>query len=198
MRTDIKTRRRAVTVAISVALLTTALGAQTASWLDRDPAGWNQPGAVPRAPAAGAETREALEKRCGSALLKGSPAAAALTQAGGVAFRHLDREIARDGIEVVGGMRAAGPGCEPQQYNLFVFVAGRFAGTLSPVAMSPNRDGEAGAARITGADAMTAEFARYKVGDPECCPSSRVRVTYRIDRTGAAPVVVPTEKRLLR
>ena len=79
-------------------------------------------------------------------------------------------------------MTGATPGCEPLYFNLFVFVGGVFAGTVSPVMMAPTRDGAAGAVRITGADTLTVEFARYMPGDSECCPSSRVRVSYRIER----------------
>jgi hypothetical protein len=114
-------------------------------------------------------------------------------------YLHLDRAIALDEVEVIAGMGAAGPGCMPEMYNLFVFVSGTFAGTLSPVPMTPNRDGEAGAVRIGSADRLTAEFARYAPGDPECCPSSRVRVTYRIERAdGKPPMVLATEIRRIR
>jgi hypothetical protein len=113
-------------------------------------------------------------------------------------FLHLDQAIARNGIEVVGGMTAATPGCEPERFNLFVFVNGALAGTVSPAAMTPSRDGAAGAVRITGADTLTVEFARYLPGDAECCPSSRDRVSYRIDKTSAGPTLVATGTRQLR
>ena len=184
---------------ISLALTPCSLVAQASgTWLDKSLTGWNQPGAIAAAPPSSGESREALARRCASSSLRGSPAADALSKAGWVPFRHLDREVAREDIEVIGGMSAAGPGCEARLYNLFVFVGGRFAGTLSPVAMTPDRDGEVGAVRITSAVAMTAEFGRYLPGDPECCPSSRVRVTFRIERRGARPVVEPLEARQIR
>ena len=64
--------------------------------------------------------------------------------------------------------------------------------------MTPSRDGAAGAVRITGADTMTVEFARYMPGDAECCPSSRERVSYRIEKTGAGPTLVATDTRQVR
>ena len=64
--------------------------------------------------------------------------------------------------------------------------------------MKPSRDGAAGAVRITGDDTMTVEFARYMPGDAECCPSSRVRVSYRIEKTGAGPTLVATDTRQVR
>ena len=65
-----------------------------------------------------------------------SAAAQAVRSAGWVPFLHFDRAIARDDIEVLGGMTAAtSPGCEPTMFNLFVFVGGTFAGTISPIVM---------------------------------------------------------------
>ena len=95
-------------------------------------------------------------------------------------------------------MAAATPGCEPTAFNLFVFVDGRFAGTFSPAPMNPSRDGAAGAVRITGVDTLTVEFARYMPDDAECCPSSRERVSYRIEKTGAGPTLVQTDARKVR
>ena len=87
--------------------------------------------------------------------------------------------------------------CRPVTYNLFVFVRGQFAGLLSPTAMASRLDSSSGAVRMT-LPALTAEFARYSSNDPLCCPSSRVTVRYRIDRTAAGPVVAPVEIRTTR
>jgi hypothetical protein len=64
--------------------------------------------------------------------------------------------------------------------------------------MTPSRDRAAGAVRITGADTFTVEFARYMPDDAECCPSSRERVSYRIDKSGAGPTLVQTDARQIR
>jgi hypothetical protein len=122
------------------------------------------------------EAQLALEKRCGTPKTASPESIAALRRGRWVPFLHLDQAIARNGIEVVGGMTAASPGCEPERFNLFVFVNGSFAGTVSATDMKPSRDRAAGAVRITGADTFTVEFARYMPGDAECCPSSRERV----------------------
>lgn len=129
--------------------------------------------------------------------MKGSTADA-LSKAGWVPFLHQDRSITRDDIDIVGGMSAASAGCEATVFNLFVFAAGSYAGTISPTAMTTARDGVVGAVRLTGPDALTAEFARYTPKDTECCPSSRVRVTYRIERSGGRPLLVATETRPVR
>ncbi len=88
--------------------------------------------------------------------------------------------------------------CRPATFHVFVFVGGRFAGTLSPEPMTSRLDGSIGAVRIISADLITAEFARYRAQDPLCCPSSRVSVRFRIDRTGPDAVVTPVEMRTTR
>ena len=191
--------RALLILVVAATLLPTTVSAQSdASWLDRPLAAWSEaPGAVPPA-RAGTESHSALQRRCGSSSLTASASAQALRNAGWVAFLHFDRAIARDDIEALGGMTAAtSPGCEPATFNLFVFVGGTFAGTISPIVMGQGRDGVAGAVR-TAADALTAEFARDTAKDAECCPSSRVRVTYRIERAGSRATLVPVDLRTLR
>ena len=85
----------------------------------------------------------------------------------------------------------------PSLYNLFVFVGGKYAGVLSPAPMTSRLDGSSGAVRLPLPN-ITAEFARYTASDPLCCPSSRVTVRYRVDRTAAGPVVAPVEIRTSR
>jgi hypothetical protein len=145
-----------------------------------------------------AAAHAALEKRCGTPKTASPESVRALQGARWVSYLHLDQAIARNGIEVVGGMTAATPGCEPESFNLFVFVNGAFAGTLSRAAMTPSRDSVAGAVRITGADTLMVDFARFRPGDSDCCPSSRERVTYRIEKTGAGATLVATDTRQLR
>lgn len=175
-----------------------AASAQSASWLDRPMARWQSAGAAIPSPPPTPESRSAVATRCASAVATGSPADAELEKAGWVPFLHVDRRLTRDDVEVVGGMAEASPACEPATFNLFLFVGGQFAGTLSPSSMNAARDGVAGSVRLTGQDALTTEFARYTAADAECCPSSVVRVTYRIDRKGSAPALEPIEARRVR
>jgi len=140
----------------------------------------------------------ALEKRCGTPRAASPESVGVLQRARWVPYLHLDQAIARNGIEVIGGMTAASPGCEPENFNLFVFVDGAFAGTVSRTAMTPSRDRVAGAVRITGADTLTVEFAQFKPGDAACCPSSRERVTYRIEKTDTGAMLAATDTRQLR
>jgi hypothetical protein len=80
--------------------------------------------------------------------------------------------------------------CRPVSYNAFVFVGNKFAGTLSPAPMMSRTDGASGPVQVEP-PAINVEFSRYTSADPLCCPSSRMTVRYRIDRTAAGPVVVP-------
>jgi hypothetical protein len=173
---------------------TTIVSAQLATaWLDRPLATWNRPGAAVPASRIAADSEATLERRCGAPKSASTGAVDAVRKARWVPYLHLDQTIASNDIEVIGGMTGATAGCEPLYFNLFVFVGGTFAGTVSPAMMAPTRDGAAAAVRITGPDTLTVEFARFMPGDSECCPSSRLRVSYRIDRSGAGPALVPTE-----
>jgi hypothetical protein len=82
--------------------------------------------------------------------------------------------------------------CRPWQYQAFVFVDGKFAGTLAPDVMNARTDGSYFTAKSGDADApLVAEFNRYTDRDPLCCPSRRATVSYRIDTSAAGPLVVP-------
>lgn len=88
--------------------------------------------------------------------------------------------------------------CRPMDFNVFVFVGGQLAGTLSPLLMMSRGDGAIGAVRLAPDDTIAAEFARYADRDALCCPSGRVTVRYHIDRNGPLAVVVPVSMRATR
>jgi hypothetical protein len=183
---------KAITI---VVLAMGTLAAQTPQqmWLDRPLANWNAPGrTMPRAKGF-EETTAGIAKRCafqpGAATTPGEQEVAA---AGWLPFHMFDRRIVQGDVEIVGGLAAADGMCRPDMFNVFVFVAGKLAGTLSPEVMRPRSDGSiGGAVRLAGDGTIAAEFARYTEPDPLCCPSTRVTVRYHIDRTSGAPVVVP-------
>jgi hypothetical protein len=187
--------------AAAILLLTVvAAGAQeppAASWLDRPLTNWNKAGDRVPGPPAADEDRQSLIKRCELTPPLATPAEKAVDSAGWVPFWNFAQQLVREGVEIVGGMRAADGMCRPASYNLFVFADGRFAGVLSPTPMTSRLDGSSGAVRLP-LPQLTAEFARYAPGDPLCCPSSRVTVRYRIDNTPAGPVVVPVDVRTTR
>ena len=170
--------------------------AQAAAWLDHPLQNWNKPGAVlPSGPADRSDHDDAIG-RC-NARLPQTDAARAVAAAGWVPQPYLDRELIKDDVEILAGVAALDSTCASMDYNLFVFVGGRYAGALSPRPMSPGTDASAGAVRFVG-DGITAEFVRYKAGDSNCCPSSRMVVRYGIDRSGERPVVVPLDARTTR
>jgi len=166
-----------------------------ASWLDRPLVNWNKAGnrlPLPPSSAATDESRESIVNRCRLTPPRSTVAEKAVDAAGWIPFWNFDQQLVRDDVEIVGGMRMADGMCRPASYNIFVFVGGRFAGTLSPGLMTSRVDSSSGVVRMQP-PAVTAEFARYTTTDPLCCPSSHVRVNYRIDRSPAGPVVVPSE-----
>lgn len=161
------------------------------NWLDRPLTSWNEPvRPLPTATPAG-EAIAAMTKRCNLAVRRGTAAERAMADAGWLPYLHVDREIIERDVEIIGAMTGADGMCRPSGYNIFVFVGGRFAGTLAPLAMPGGGDGTAGAVRLGADDLIVAEFARYGEGAPACCPTGRVRVRYRIDRAGAQAVVIP-------
>jgi LppP/LprE lipoprotein len=191
----------ALLLALGLALLPT-LRAQTpapaTSWLDKPLANWNKPGTpLPRA-ALDQAARQRLIARCKLEMPASTAAERALTEAGWIPFLNFDQSLVRDGIEIVDGMADADGMCRPLKYNIFVFVDGRFAGTLSPALMNSREDLSSGTVRILGADSISSEFSRYLDKDALCCPSSRVTVRYRVDRVGTSPVVAPTDVRVTR
>jgi hypothetical protein len=186
----------ALMTALTVALFRGHSVAQkpNGSWLDRPLASWNKPGAtIPRAPASG-ENAAAVTNRCKLSPPRATAAERAVSAAGWIPFWNFDQPLVRDDVEIVGGMRGADGMCRPITYNLFVFVRGKFAGTLSPTLMISRTDGASSTVRIPAPD-ITAEFLRYADTDPLCCPTTHVTVRYRIDRQTAGPVVVPAEVR---
>ena len=182
-----------------VCCIGTALAGQSSkSWLDRPLTNWNKPAkAVPRGMPADESVAE-MAIRCDLRVRRGTAAESALADNGWLPFLHVDREIIQGDVEIVGGMAEADGMCRPLKFNVFVFVGGQLAGTLSPVRMSSRTDGSIGAVRLEADETISAEFARYKVGDALCCPSSRVSVRYRIDRKGPQSVVVPVSVQVNR
>ena len=178
---------------VAVVVLLGVLAAP-ASWLDAPlrPWGDGRPGipAVDDVPWAGRDA-------CLGQVPEG-PEAVQLRSAGWRVFRFSDRAITRGDVTVLTGLSALASDCAPAAFQAFVFVGGAFAGTLSPTLMAAGKDGVAGMVRVLPDQTITAEFARYAAGDTECCPSGRVRVTYRLDRKAAGPRVVPVDRKVLR
>ena len=168
--------------------------AAPASWLDEPLGSWGDGRQM--VPAAGARPWAGRDACLGQA--PEGMEAAQLRSAGWRAFQFSDRIIVRGDITVLAGLSALTPDCAPAAFQAFVFVAGQYAGTLSPALMAAGKDGVVGMVRVLPGQTLTAEFARYADGDSECCPSGRVRVTYRVERPAAGPRVVPVDRKVIR
>jgi hypothetical protein len=182
---------RVVVLVVLILFRSPATAQAPKSWLDRPLTNWNQAGAsVPAAPAP-PEPLKAVISRC-RLTPPASGVAQAVSAAGWIPFRYFGEQLSQGDVEIVGGMTGADGMCRPAGYNVFAFVAGRYAGTLSPAPMTSRQDGSSGEVRLAPRE-IAADFARYTATDPLCCPSSRAIVRFRIDRTGAGAVVVPIE-----
>ncbi len=180
----------------------TVAAAQAAApaWLDKPLANWNVPGSAISAAKVEDESIADVSKRCKYLpLLQTTQGERGLGAAGWVPYRFFDRQIVDRNVEIIGGLAGADGMCRPTSYNVFVFVNGQLAGTLSPQPMDSRTDASIGGAiRLAPDDTIDAGFARYSDKDPLCCPSSHVTVRYRIDRKVTPPVVVPVSVRVTR
>lgn len=167
----------------TILLLSGAAFAQT-SWLDRPlNINWNNTsGSVPAAP----RTLIAIDARCRDQIrVPDSLSDRAVTRAGWSLFGPAQSYGA---VTVINGMASVDGMCRPMQFNTFVFVGNRFAGTLSPGMMDSRSDGSLMQANLTSPTSITASFNRYTTRDALCCPSQTSTVNYTIS-TGSRPVV---------
>jgi len=168
-------------------------GGAERSWLDEPLQHWVSVSELPKATA----RAPGASNRC---LADPPPSreAVQIRAAGWRPFRMFERPVTRGSVVVLGGLSALTDDCAPAAFRVFVFDGGAFAGTLSPIEMTTGRDGVVGAIRLLPDGTITAEFARYGPGDSECCPSGRVRVSYRIERGSGSPRITATDRKTLR
>jgi uncharacterized lipoprotein YbaY len=173
-------KKQVFSLVFSILALSICAFGQT-SWLDRPlTTNWNNgSGVVPNAP----QTFAPLEARCkGQIRNPESIADRAVTRAGWSLFGASQTYGA---VTVVNGLAGFDGMCRPTQFNTFVFVSNRFAGTLSPDVMNAREDGSLTNASLYGPTSITAEFNRYTSNDPLCCPSQKSSVSYSLT-TGAS------------
>ena len=163
-------------------MLAMAVVAQT-SWLDRPLNNWNNAnGTVPNAP----RVLVPIDERCRATIrTPESIVDRAVTRAGWSLFGPSQTYGA---TTVVMAMVSVDGMCRPNQYNGFVFVRDRFAGTLSPELSTARGDSSLGDIRLFNSTEFSAEFARYTSRDALCCPSQTSTVKYSITQ-GARPFV---------
>ena len=175
-------------LAAALVLLAQPASAASPDWLDAPLSPWNMPGALPPAAPQPKGDSPAVPRCAGTVRQPRTPQESALAGAGWFLFGKTrvlgTRTILLAGASVDGM-------CRPWDYQAFVFVGLRFAGTLSPVLMDSRTDGALGEARFTSGGLIEAVFLRYAKADPLCCPSRRSTVRYRIELPATLPRVVP-------
>jgi hypothetical protein len=162
-----------------LALLATAspAPAQT-SWLDRPLENWNRPSAALPQPVAAQGNNVG---RCRGLTVRKPASAAekALARRGWLLYGPV---YSYDSTRIVTALSGFDGMCRPLGYHAFVYWDGRYAGTLSPVAMNSRQDGALTNIHLGGPDQFSAEFARYRQADPLCCPSRVDHVSYKLRR----------------
>lgn len=168
---------------ITLSLLFAASAFGQVSWLDQPLRNWNNGnGVVPNAP----RTTAPIEGTCREQIRTPETIAErAVTRAGWQLFGATQTYSP---VTIVMGMASVDGMCRPNQYNAFVFVNNRFAGTLAPQPVNARTDGAFGKVELFRGSA-TAEFMRYTASDALCCPSQTSTVSYEIQTSGARPVV---------
>jgi hypothetical protein len=182
-------RRNVLLVLIPILFGPAMLSAQEqwSFWLDEPLANWNKAGApIPKAP----NKLPPLEiSRCHP--LSRKPATRedrAAAKAGWVLFGAVDTF---SGTTIVMGESGVDGMCRPLGYQVFVFVDGHFAGTLSPHPMNSREDGSLQPVELYRPDNLLGRFSRYKESDPLCCPSAVSTVGFEIVRGASGPLVIP-------
>lgn len=156
------------------------------SWLDRGfSTPWNTGnGVIPSAPRSNGESPN-------SQMCRGTIRAAesindrAMTRAGWFLFGPT---YSYGTISIVTAMASVDGMCRPNEYNGFVFVGNRFAGTLAPTVSNSRTDGALSTIQLFNPDNLTVQFVRYDDDDGMCCPSRTSYVNYEIT-LGTRPVV---------
>ena len=184
-------RRGAIGLAAMLVVFTGSGRAIAGSWLDGPAQGWNTPGAA--VPAAPKENQGQIQAMCTAR--ERAAAGPEERQVATAGWRLQDFwPAARQGsVTVLLASDSYDGMCRPLGFNAFAFMDGRFAGTLSPVAMNSRFDGAlTSAPTLPPGGRVQAEFTRYAATDPLCCPSlPKTAVTYRFEAEAAGPVLVP-------
>jgi uncharacterized lipoprotein YbaY len=164
-----------ITILITLVTFTTVAFAQT-SWLDRPVRNWNSTSNVPTAPRAAGDVPSNAQCRT-TVRIPESIADRAVTRAGWSLFGAAQTYT---GVTLINGMASVDGMCRPMQYNTFVFVGTRFAGTLSPDVMDSRTDGALSSANLNDSTNISADFSRYTTTDAMCCPSQTSTVSYEV------------------
>jgi hypothetical protein len=157
-------------------------------WLDDPLVPWNEPG-MP-IPSASVDDFGRVDAICiPSIRIPETPEDRAIVERGWSLFGPYQGGW---GLRVVGATAGFDGMCRPMGYQYLIFFEGRFAGTLSPVAMASRATGSGRVLSIDSDRRVMATFARYAASDPLCCPSRPgLAVEFRVHETPAGPTLVP-------
>jgi hypothetical protein len=157
------------------------------AWLDAHTlTNWND--AYRELPSPPAATGEPAADRCeDEGRAAGRPEERQVTEAGWSLFGE---PHTRGGTAVVVAANGADEMCRPLDLQAFVFVDGRFAGTLAPHPMQARTDGVLDRIQMFEST-LRADFNRYAAADPPCCPSRTSTVSYRLVADRRGPLLVP-------
>lgn len=165
------------------------------SWLDQTgtPENWNWAGMgipMPAAPAPGGlEPNDPFVSHCQTRPLE----LAEDHQLNDLGWKPISAYQGGWGMVLIEATSTFDGMCRPWGFDVFVFVDGTFAGTISPVEMNSRLDGALATFDFFGPDYITAQFTRYLASDPLCCPTGgKNTVTYKIEHTADGPVLTPT------
>lgn len=158
-------------------------------WLDRPLSNWNTPGlSIPAPP----NRQDSAPPECSETV---RPAATAeqqdILRAGWKLQQRPPEQEGFGSTSIFSAYSGSDGMCRALGEQYFVFLAGRFAGTISPVPMDSRGDGGAGIVRFINPTMFTVDFTRYGPQDPACCPSGAVRVTYSIEAGSGGPLLIP-------
>jgi hypothetical protein len=172
-------------LALTLALLPCAAAAD-GTWLDQPLSNWNMAGMdIPQAPPMDPSTNPQClpQKRPAD-----TAADQSLVDAGWTLYAGYNAGWDTYVVRALSGYDGM---CRPLGYNVFVFVDGQFAGSISPDNMDSRTDGAGDVRFFSAQDSISAEFQRYTPTDPLCCPSATASVFYQVMRTPSGPVLVP-------
>jgi LppP/LprE lipoprotein len=153
-------------------------------WLDSKSQGWNKAGGT--LPVQPQQNWDATYPNCKSSYHP--PNGAEEEAVAGAGWLVSGSKRGGDAAVVIGAHGLDGM-CRPNEFQAFVFVKGKFAGTLSPHLMYARSDGSMGAITFPQTEKIVVEFSRYTDKDALCCPSRISEATFQISNTSKGPVV---------
>jgi heat shock protein HslJ len=148
------------------------------SWLDRPIQNWNRVGTdFPKLPRPTGNTTEIAKQCLEQVRPPETPAERALTRQGWKLYGSVQNYGITKVITATSNFDGM---CRPVQFQAFVYWEGRYAGTLSPVAMDSRSDGAIANIYLSSVTSLSVDFHRYRDSDPLCCPSRMSTVSFSL------------------